>query len=122
MEDYEFDTARAAILERESRFAEAAGLRFSEGQVVEAIDLFLRDGTDVSRSRAESCLLDSLWALLPFGVSIVDLRQSGNFKQLELLESLLHLCDSFTRPSDTSSHKQDQVSRIKPLIRRTVKS
>ncbi|EPQ61193.1 hypothetical protein GLOTRDRAFT_135727 [Gloeophyllum trabeum ATCC 11539] len=70
MENYGFDDARASLLERMGRYAEAAELHLSEGRVADAIGTFLRERTDERAAhRAKQCLVDCLWQNLSFGRS-----------------------------------------------------
>ncbi|KDQ15746.1 hypothetical protein BOTBODRAFT_31632 [Botryobasidium botryosum FD-172 SS1] len=69
LEDYGFDTARLDVLLRLKRFAEAAKLRLRDGEVIEAIKLFLKAGDPPSHRRAALCVLDGLWRCYPLGVS-----------------------------------------------------
>ena len=49
---------------------EAAQLHLGEGRILQAVDIFLSDkeNREASMQRAHDCILEGLWALLPFGV------------------------------------------------------
>lgn len=51
---------------------EAAKLHLGEGRILQAVDIFLSDkeNREASMQRAHDCILEGLWALLPFGVSM----------------------------------------------------
>ena len=71
MEDYGFQVARADLLEKAGRLHDAAELHLSEGRAIKAIELFAKDAqSEVSRRRAEECLLNGLWRHLSLGVVI----------------------------------------------------
>lgn len=107
MEDYEFDIARADLLERNKRFAEAAELHFSEGRIVKAISLLLKDPDVASRKRAQTCLLDGLWKSLPFGVSM---RFRDEHVVVDtFLKELLQVSEQFLATPGVSEHTSDQV-------------
>ena len=107
MEDYEFDVARADLLEQSSRFSEAAEIRFQEGDVVKAISLLLQDGTTESRSRALVCLLEGLWKHLPFGVTMRFLQDRGD--SVKFVDSLLELGKQFLKAPEVPEHTKDTV-------------
>ena len=64
MVEYEFNAARAVVLEHRKKPAEAARLYFEEGQVLKAIGLLVEDA-DVSHGSASLALefgLSFLWS------------------------------------------------------------
>ncbi|KAH8101588.1 hypothetical protein BXZ70DRAFT_933981 [Cristinia sonorae] len=119
MEEYEFDVARADLLERAGHFSEAAELHLTDGHVVRAITLFLQANSEVSRMRAETCLLDGLWRLLPFGVSM-KFRRDQELSD-SLLQDLLSLSDQFIMAPGTSEHSKDQLCMFQAIAARDVK-
>ena len=54
MEEYGFDAPRATLLENEGRLVDAAESRLSEGNVLEAIQLFIRDQENPAESIARA--------------------------------------------------------------------
>ncbi|PCH33049.1 hypothetical protein WOLCODRAFT_159800 [Wolfiporia cocos MD-104 SS10] len=68
MDDFGLDEARIALLKKRGRFAEVAELQLSKGQILEAAESFMMDGSDsASLRRASRCLLDGLWHGLSLG-------------------------------------------------------
>ncbi|KAH8101589.1 hypothetical protein BXZ70DRAFT_104267, partial [Cristinia sonorae] len=120
MEEYEFDVARADLLERNGRFAEAAELHFSDGHVVRAISLLLKDDNETSRKRAEACLLDGLWRSLPFGVNMRLRQEHKDAKSDVLLQDLIVLSDQFLQTAGVSSHTSDQLQMFRHIASRDV--
>ncbi|KAI0757657.1 hypothetical protein C8Q80DRAFT_1092486 [Daedaleopsis nitida] len=64
MDDYGLDASRATLLERLGRFSEAAECCLQEGERLKAIELLVRDHSQLSTTRAAECILDGLWQLL----------------------------------------------------------
>ncbi|KAI0820632.1 hypothetical protein BC628DRAFT_1543902 [Trametes gibbosa] len=63
MVEYGLNTPRAALLERQGRYSEAAESQLSDGNIYKAIQLFLRDShNSASALRAAQTVLDVLWA------------------------------------------------------------
>ncbi|EGN94529.1 hypothetical protein SERLA73DRAFT_114784 [Serpula lacrymans var. lacrymans S7.3] len=86
LEDYDLDVARATLLEKMGRLAEAAELHLAEGRQLEAIRLFIADRENIdSEDRAKKCLVDCLWQQLSFGRS-----KSADNSHLHALQELLH--------------------------------
>ena len=110
MEDYGFQVARADLLEKAGRLADAAELRLSEGQVTKAIELFVKDAqNETSRRRAEECLLGSFWQHLSFDIIVhqqVDLSST-------LIGDLLIWADKTEKL--LSAKGLDEVSRTASL-------
>src|SRR6266545_4444357 len=71
LEDRNLDHAQLHFLLRHGRKGKAAELQLSEGRVIEAVDLFLEDDEDTSMSRAKETILQNLWYLTPFGVTLI---------------------------------------------------
>ena len=71
MEDRNLDHAQLDLLLLHGRKGKAAELQLSEGRIIEAIDLFLEDDDDASMSRAKEIILQNLWHLTPFGVTLI---------------------------------------------------
>ncbi|KDQ58729.1 hypothetical protein JAAARDRAFT_155337 [Jaapia argillacea MUCL 33604] len=68
IEHYDLDNARAALLEKMGRVAEAAEVHLTEGRPLEAIRLFLSDRESAhSISRGKQCLLAALRQQTSFG-------------------------------------------------------
>ncbi len=67
MKDYGLDSSRASLLERCKRYDEAAECRLIEGKRLEAIRLFLRDGSEVALRKAMGCVIGGLWEYLSLG-------------------------------------------------------
>ncbi|TCD62368.1 hypothetical protein EIP91_006977 [Steccherinum ochraceum] len=120
MEEYEFDVARADLFERSGRLTEAAELHISEGRVVKAISLLLKDAGDDSLSRAQSCLLDGLWKALPFGVTVRFREQCG--QPAAFLNDLILQSDEFLKTPGISTHVQDQLHMFKAIFERNLPS
>lgn len=72
LEDRNLDLAHVDLLLLHGRNMEAARLHLREGRILQAVDIFLRDkeNREASMQRAHDCILEGLWALLPFGVSM----------------------------------------------------
>ena len=110
MEDYGFQVARADLLEKAGRLFDAAELHLSEGHLVKAIQLFVKDGENAaSRQRAEQCLLDALWQHLSFGVTV---KKGTDLSQTPLGELL-----SWAKKMEKvlSPKALDEVSLVKSL-------
>ncbi|THH32624.1 hypothetical protein EUX98_g1581 [Antrodiella citrinella] len=122
MEDYEFDVARADLLERGGRFAEAAELHFAEGRTVQSIGLLLKDNHEESLMRAQSCLLDGLWSSLPFGVSMRFHQDQGNSGTEAFLKDLLPVCEQLNQISGITEHTSDQISMFQLIAARNYSS
>ena len=106
MEDYDFDVARVELLEQSEKFTDAAELHLSEGHIIKAIELFLRDeeNPESSRRRAEHCLLEGLWRQLSFGIT-------PKTSDATLLGDLLKMSTRFIKNEyQSSSHVLDQAS------------
>ena len=71
MGEYGFDAPRATLLENEGRLVDAAESRLSEGNVLEAIQLFIRDQENPAESiaRAVKHFLNYLWRRMSYGVA-----------------------------------------------------
>lgn len=83
MDDYGFDIARASVLEQSGRKSEAAEIHLAEGRPVKAIELFMEDWEDdVSRRRAEECLLDALWQQLSFAMDSKATLEDSSLREL----------------------------------------
>ncbi|EEB95922.1 hypothetical protein MPER_05033, partial [Moniliophthora perniciosa FA553] len=67
-EERDLDIARGDILVAHLRFSEAAELHWSEGRPMEAIDLFLKEGSSESIDRAGQCIIEGLWQRISFAV------------------------------------------------------
>ncbi|KAG7099943.1 hypothetical protein E1B28_001736 [Marasmius oreades] len=89
LEDRFLDGARGDVLVTLHRFKEAAELQWSEGNVFEAIELFLQDQTDSSSRRAGECILEALWQELPFGHRNRVVDQNSSISRLLHLSSML---------------------------------
>lgn len=90
--DYGFDADRVTILLKSNRFAEAADLRLKEGDIIEAIRLFLQDNQPTSHQRAASCILNILWKSFPLGASNGHLSDALVVLQLSESVDYAHLC------------------------------
>ncbi|KAI0641195.1 hypothetical protein C8Q79DRAFT_920041 [Trametes meyenii] len=67
MAGYGLETPRASLLEQLGRFTEAAESQLGEGNILEAVRLFLMDRENAdSPSRAGRAVLDALWPRLAF--------------------------------------------------------
>lgn len=62
------DVAHVVVLESLGRYLDAAELHLAEGRRFQAIELFLKDGTNSSIRKAAGCIIQCLWHALPFGV------------------------------------------------------
>ncbi|KAI3622615.1 hypothetical protein WG66_015967 [Moniliophthora roreri] len=67
-EERDLDIARGDILVAHLRLSEAAELHWSEGRPMEAIDLFLKEGSSESVGRASQCIIEELWQRISFAV------------------------------------------------------
>lgn len=67
MKDYGLDSSRASLLERCKRYEEAADCCIVEGKRLEAIRLFLRDGSEVAIRKAMGSVFGGLWEYLSLG-------------------------------------------------------
>ncbi|OCH88979.1 hypothetical protein OBBRIDRAFT_757238 [Obba rivulosa] len=110
MDDYGLDIAQATVLEELSRFAEAAQLHLSEGRTLEAIRLFLLDGSAESTERASRCILDGLWRHLSLGLTVSpEVTREDN-----TLQELLHLSNSLNK-SSTDQGTLDEISMFQAI-------
>ena len=92
MEEHGFEAPRASLLEKEGRLADAAESRLAEGDVFEAIRLFIRDQQPGrSISRAVECLLQYLWRHISYGV--VGSGVEGIFREPSTAQSVLDLIE-----------------------------
>ncbi|TFK38654.1 hypothetical protein BDQ12DRAFT_96280 [Crucibulum laeve] len=82
LEDRDFDVVRADLLLLHKRVAEAAELHLSAGRTLDAINLFLEDGTEHSMIRAGDCIREAYWKELSFGVQHTE---SNKVRQLTKL-------------------------------------
>jgi hypothetical protein len=91
LEDRNLDLAHVDLLLLHGRNMEAAQLHLGEGRILQAVDIFLRDkdNREVSMQKAHDCILEGLWALLPFGVS----RSTVNSEEVDALLSRSELLD-----------------------------
>jgi hypothetical protein len=90
-EDYDFDLARAVLLERLGRYSDAAELHLAEGRTLEGIQLLLRDPTQrTSVLWGQECILHGLWQRVSFGMDLASVQSDQNFHQLlKLSEQIL---------------------------------
>ncbi|KDQ17186.1 hypothetical protein BOTBODRAFT_29995 [Botryobasidium botryosum FD-172 SS1] len=72
LEDYGSEENRIEILQTWSRYAEAAESSLKEGDIIGAVDLFLKQGDEPSHLRAISCVLAGLWKCCPLGASQIE--------------------------------------------------
>ncbi|EIN13316.1 P-loop containing nucleoside triphosphate hydrolase protein [Punctularia strigosozonata HHB-11173 SS5] len=71
LEDFDFDIARAKLLESKGRILEAAELHLAEARPLDAIRLFLTDSANPkSLRRAASCLVQGMWTSSPLGTVV----------------------------------------------------
>jgi hypothetical protein len=88
-EEYDFDVARAEILENQGRLGEAADLHAEEGRTLKAIDLYLRDeSSDECLEKAQTSLLAELWKEFSFG-AVPDPTDKAHSQQLRDLFALV---------------------------------
>lgn len=81
LEDFDLDVSRAALFEKLGRYFKAAEIHLSEGRTLEAIQLFVKDNTNVaSVRRGRECILRGLWENVSFGMNI-----SGRSTEVENL-------------------------------------
>lgn len=72
MEDYGYPIARATLLEKGRRYLEAAESRLEEGQLEDAVRLFLlHSGDKTGVRRACQCILDGLWHTASLGMAVL---------------------------------------------------
>lgn len=64
------DAVRATFLEENCNYVEAAELRLEEGNMADAVRLFLRDGGESALQRACDCVLDRLWDTCHLGTQV----------------------------------------------------
>ncbi|KAF9523644.1 hypothetical protein CPB83DRAFT_681179 [Crepidotus variabilis] len=72
LEDRSLNLVQVDLLLRHDKKSAAAELHLAENRILEAIDLFLEDGTKESISRAKDCIFCGLWKQMPFGVIPAD--------------------------------------------------
>jgi len=89
--DRNLDLAHVDLLLLHGRNMEAAELHLGEGRILQAVDIFLRDkdNREASMQKAHDCILEGLWALLPFGVS----GSTVNSEEVDALLSRSELLD-----------------------------
>ncbi|KAF8807162.1 hypothetical protein BYT27DRAFT_7189247 [Phlegmacium glaucopus] len=69
LEDFDLDISRAAVLEKLRKYEDAAEIHLLEGRTLEAIRLFLMDGSNQAAiQRGNGCILQGLWEHVSFGV------------------------------------------------------
>lgn len=69
--DYDLDIARAMLLLKERKPAEAAEIHLAEGRIGECIDILLENFRDsVCANRAAHLMVKSMWRYLSFGVTV----------------------------------------------------
>ncbi|KAI0656836.1 hypothetical protein C8Q70DRAFT_1046658 [Cubamyces menziesii] len=89
MASYGLETSRATLLESLGRLAEAAECRLVDGQVLEAVQLLLRDHRNpASISRAKDVVLAGLWTHFTFRNPKIGPRPSP--KTSDVVQDLLH--------------------------------
>lgn len=104
MEDYGYPIARATLLEKGRRYLEAAESRLEEGQLEDAVRLFLlHSGDKTGVRRACRCILDELWHTASLGMAV--LPTSTKAHDLIALAALLE-------SSSLDEIEQDQVRVI----------
>ena len=82
MEEYGFDAPRATLLQQQGRLADAAESHLKDGDVLEAIRLFIEDREHASSlSRAVQCFLQYLWRRMSYGVT----REGAHGAQIDEL-------------------------------------
>lgn len=83
MEDYDFDFARAKLLESKQDLEGAAEVHLLEGRVSEAIELFTQDKKNESSiRRANECILEGLWQNISLGSPLASVQASEAVSQL----------------------------------------
>jgi len=91
LNDRNLDLAQVDLLLLHGRRVEAAQLHLREGRILQAVDIFLSDkeSREISMQRANDCIIQGLWALLPFGVSMSEV----NSEEVDVLLSRSELLD-----------------------------
>ena len=107
MEEHGFEAPRASLLEKEGRLSDAAESRLAEGNVFEAIRLFLRDQQrSGSVSRAVECLLQYLWRHISYGVAGSGV--AGIFRESTTAESVFDFIEKLGKLC-TNDDDRDEV-------------
>ncbi|KAI0762352.1 hypothetical protein C8Q74DRAFT_1336826 [Fomes fomentarius] len=90
MDDFGLNIARASLLEKLGKYAEAAELLFEEGNTLEAVRLLTLDrDNEESMKRAIEFVLSGLWSALSFGVSVTEQLVSSHPTLGKLLELVM---------------------------------
>ncbi|TCD65379.1 hypothetical protein EIP91_002743 [Steccherinum ochraceum] len=116
MQERGFLKALAEVLHTRNRLAEAAELQLSQGNVVEAIRLFVQDiATPTSLERAKDCILKNMRRRLPLGTT-VDVQRDG----CRELMQMYHRVENILRPteSNTVSHFCESMQMCKLILSR----
>lgn len=89
LEDFDLDVSRAALFESLGKFHDAAKIHLYEGRTSNAIQLFLKDDTNVASLHcARDCILRGLWENVSFGMKISESLTEVVGKHLNYASSL----------------------------------
>ena len=112
LDNYGFGVEKASVLERLTRYSEAADILLDEGKIEQAVELLIKDYTilkrQTARQRAEDCLLRALWQQMSFG-RICGSSEVGGAETLSASCKLLLLAEKLRAVGGMSSRAQDEV-------------
>lgn len=104
MVEHDFGIAHARVLESQGQLIEAANLRLREGEALYAVRLLLHDHqSSAAREQAVVILLDDLWRTLSFAIGPSE-------HNAQRLETLFDLVDQVGE--DTLNPAQKQEVRV----------
>jgi hypothetical protein len=99
VEDYDFDVARAELLEATGKINDAGEVHLAKGRPLNAIQVFLKKPNDpYCMQRASDTVLGGLWTCLSFGVLPKTSKSDGTVKQL--LAAAAHLNAEIIEPRE----------------------
>ncbi|KAF7986147.1 hypothetical protein HWV62_38516 [Athelia sp. TMB] len=109
--DYELDVARAMLLLKEGKPAEAAEIHLSEGRTEQAIGILMTHLKDrVCTERAAQFAVRALWRHISFGVPVADVIGDP------LLGQWRHLAEKLACVSTITERHLDEVKMFQALI------
>ncbi|KZP05200.1 hypothetical protein FIBSPDRAFT_1054221 [Athelia psychrophila] len=110
-EDYDLDVARAMLLLKEKKPAEAAKIHHAEGRIEKCISILLENLEDrACTDPAAHLAVQAMWSHLSFGVPVVNAVENPLFVQwLGLGKQLIHV-------STITERHRDEITMFKTLV------